>query len=144
MYIKIKGRFVPENVMSTVGSILDRAMVSYRHVAWDQTQRSVTFSAERYKVIEKRRFLDKVIPYKVDRGHCVKTIVKISNVVTCKLENRLNDPEVSRVTVLFGLKIDGTQIYLSSAEEVNGSPAFELTLNVSEVELEIADESKEL
>lgn len=44
-------------------------------------------------------------------------------------------------TVLFGLKISGHKLYLSSAEESKGRQACELSLLVSNINLEIMDRS---
>jgi hypothetical protein len=140
MYIRLKGNLIPESVVTAVGKILDRAVLSYRHVAWDQSQRSIVFSIERYNIGAERKFLDKVLPSKLNSPDRVSALVRINNVIACKLENRLNDSNFTRITLLFGLKIENTEFYFSSAEEINGRPVFELTANVSEVDLEITDE----
>lgn len=139
MYIKIKGNSFTENMHREIAAITDKAILRFRSVEYDETSQVIILPITRHKIKTKKKVLGALTPYHYDVNSKIQTLITIRNVSDCNIKCNLEDLSEKEITILFGLHINGHKISLYSAEEDRGEACYGIELNVSELDIEIAD-----
>ena len=143
MQLRIKGTGFTENVFAELSALTDRATLRFKDVNYKKEDKVIFIPIERYAITGRSKFFGTIVPYKIDKSARIKSLLTIKNVVDCEIVNNIDDPSIFEVTILFGVKVKGKQIYVCSAEETRGVTCYSIDLAVNEVEIEIEDEELE-
>ena len=65
-----------------------------------------------------------------------KSLAIIKAVESLEIVNNCKN-KIDQITLLFGINIEGNEIYLSSAEEYYGDVLFEMSIIVNDIDIEI-------
>lgn len=68
----------------------------------------------------------------------INSVLIVKKIKECNIVNRCNN-SISKITLLFGVQIRAQEIYISSAEESLGNNVYELSLKVSEIDIDFYD-----
>ena len=131
MNCRIKGDNLPESVLQSFGAIANKGILRIDQLEYRPEKHIITFPFVRFDIEGKSVFSG--TRHKNEPTNCNLTI---RNVTDCEISNTC---ELREITILFGLSFKEGDIYLSSAEENKGTPCFELTCKVSEIDIEIND-----
>lgn len=139
MLLRCKGGPFTHNLKDEIEAITNRATLHSRDIEYDQNSRIVQIPITRFPITKKKKFLRKVTPYKQDKANGIDSLITIRNVKQFLPEEHLPSDYDDPVTLLFGIQVKEEEIYLSSAEEDRGTPLFQLTLEIEELDIEIKD-----
>ncbi len=131
MNCRIKGDNLSEFVLESFGTIANKGILRVDQLEYRPEKHIITFPFVRLDIEGKSVFSG--TRQKNEPIHCNLTI---RNVIDCAISDTC---ELEEVTILFGLSFKEGDIYLSSAEENKRTPCFELTCEVSEIDIEIND-----
>lgn len=137
MRFRIQADDVPFTVLEAVGLMANHARLRPAEVEHNPGDRTVSFPLERYSITGKSLF--------AQTRHArtpVRCRVTFRNVFDCEVEDRTEGKELETVHLLFGFKIERSEIYLCSAAEHRGHPCYELTCRVSGLDMEVVDEEE--
>jgi hypothetical protein len=125
------GVFVSEK---DIANATDNAKIFISDISYVNKEK-IVYIPFRYFEKEKndKRLLDKFFPKKIELKN---SLVIIKNVESLEIVNNCKD-KTDEITVLFGLTIEGNEIYLSSAEEYRGDVFFEMSIIVNNIDIEI-------
>lgn len=145
MYLRVTGDSFTENMLREIAVQTDQGRLHFKEIEYDDTKGIVSLPIERYKTlkkIRKRRLFRIVITRKYDRRDVIQSTITIRNVTKCHIENNIDDPTISNVTLLFGITIRGHDVILASLQEERGKTCYMMELKVSEIDIEIADKEE--
>ena len=131
MNCRIKGENLPEFVLESFGAIANKGILRVNQLKYRPEKHIITFPFVRFDIMGKSAFSG--TRHKNEPIHCNLTI---RNVTDCIISDTR---ELEEITILFGLSFKEGDIYLRSAEEYKGTPCFECTCKVSEIDIEIND-----
>jgi hypothetical protein len=138
MRFQVSGDEIPAELIDIVALLTDRARLRYAEVEHDPKSRAVRLPMTRFPLLKKRR----VLPNVHDLRNPIPAVVTIRNVVSCEIENH-SPPALGReVQLIFGVQLEDKRVYACSAEEDKGKTCFSVTLEVSELDVEITDLAK--
>ena len=80
-----------------------------------------------------------VLPNVHNRRNPTPCVVTVRNVVSCDTQRNIPPDVGDEVHLMFGIQFDGNRVYASSAQEDRGETCFTVTMDVSEIDLEITD-----
>jgi hypothetical protein len=138
MRYRVSGEQVSAEFIDTLAALTDRARLRHAEVAYDPTAGTVSLPITRYPLIKRRR----VLPNIHDLENPIPAVVAVRNVVSCTIENNTPSDLDADVQLIFGLQIRDNQVFVCSAEEDRGQPCFSATLEVSGLDIELADNSE--
>ena len=131
MNCRIKGDNLPEPVLESFGAIANKGILRIDQLEYRPEKQIITFPFVRFD-IEGKSVLSGT-RHKKEPINCNLTIRNVT-------DYEISDTrELREITILFGLSFKKGDIFLSSAEENKGTPCFELTCKVSEIDIEIND-----
>jgi hypothetical protein len=130
MQIKIQNAGIDESIQSIIETFLspfvNYAKVDISKLIYNQNENWVEIPLSRKRFHTKSTFLSKQFEYTNDEKQAVLRIGEVENFQTY-VEPFLF-AELNKVfTILFGLKINGNTLYISSAEESQGKQACQLS-----------------
>ena len=135
MHLRLSGERIPAELLELLAALTDGARLRHADVTHDPQSREVRLPITRFPLLKRRRLLPNVR----DRQTPIISVVTVRNVVTCDIENSVPADLGHEVQLLFGLQVRDRRVYISSAEEDRGHTCFSVTLQVSELDIEIAD-----
>jgi hypothetical protein len=130
-------------VTKAISILTDGAKVCVDDIQYDKAKGIVDIPMQRKELIGfKKVFLGEMQP--VYRQTVIKSLLTIRQVKEMKIrvDDRLATDCHSCFTVLFGLKVDSNQLYLGSAEEMQGNTLCQIFVKVEEMNIEFGDEVK--
>ncbi len=133
MNLRVKLHEFPETLLEAAGSIANHARLRVGDVRYNSCDHTVSFPLLRFPIVGKS--LLRVTRHAKDRVDCRVTI---RNVIECRIENHTEGLET--IQLIFGLKIQKGEVFLSSAEEDRGIPCYTLSCRISELDIEIQDD----
>ena len=143
MYLRIIGDSFTEHIFKEIEAITNHGTLHLNRVDYNKEKKMISIPIERYTIdVVKKKFLGTVTSYKYDKNLRIPSLVIIRNVTGCKIENNFDDPNILTITMLFGLNIKDSEIYISSVEEDKGIICYSLTTNVDGIDIEIRDQSE--
>lgn len=128
-------------ISKAISILTDGAKVCVDDIQYDEANGIVDIPMQRKELIGfKKAFLGEVQP--IYRQTVIKALLTIRQVREMKIQvdDRLVADCHSCFTVLFGLKVDGNQLYLGSAEEIQGITLCQIFIKVEEMNIELGDE----
>jgi len=134
MNFRIQADDLPVTVLEAVGLVANHARLRVADVENDPGERTVSFPLERYSITGRSLF--------AQTRHAktpVRCRVTFRNVIDCEIQDRTEGKGLSTVHLLFGFKIEKSEIYLCSAAEHEGRPCYELSCRVSGLDIEFVD-----
>jgi len=142
MQIKIQNTGIDESIQSIIEAFLspflNYAKVDISKLIYNQNERWVEIPLLRKRFRTKSTFLSKRFEYTSDEKQAILRIGEVENFQSY-VEPFLFAEMNQVFTILFGLKIDGNTLYLSSIEESQGKQACQLRLSVTGINLELFD-----
>lgn len=133
MNLRIQADELPVTVLEAVGFMANHGVLRVADVKHDPTERTVSFPLDRLPITGKALFA-------VTR-HARKPVpcrVTLRNITACRIEDRTEGMET--VELIFGFKIERNKIYFCSSAEYRGTHCYEVTCEVSSLDIEIKDE----
>ena len=135
MHLCVSGNEIPGELFTLVSSITDRAVLRHVEVTHDSEEGVVRLPLIRLPLVKKRD----VLPNVHDRHNPTPCVVTVRNVVSCDIQRHVPPGVGDEVHLIFGIQFEDNRVYASSAEEDRGETCFTITVNVSEIDLEITD-----
>ncbi len=114
------------------------AQIDVTEIVYNQKEMWVEIPLSRRTFEMKATIFGKQVKYGKERKQAILRVKRIESLEMCA-ENDILTEQNNIFTALFGLKIDGQRIYLSSAEESQGKPICEIVVHVSDIDIEITD-----
>jgi hypothetical protein len=133
MNFRIQADELPVTVLEAVGFLANHALLRVADVSHDPAAGTLSFPLARFPITGKS-------PFTVTK-HArtpVRCRVTFRNVTACKIEDRTEGMET--IDLIFGFKIDRKEIYFCSSGEDRGTHCYELTCQISSLDIEIKDE----
>jgi len=133
MNFRIQADELPVTVLEAVGFMANHGILRVADVKHDAAAHTVSFPLDRLPITGKSLFA-------VTR-HAKKPVrccVTFRNVTACRIEDRTEGMET--IDLIFGFKIAGNEIYFCSSAEDRGRHCYEVTCQVSSLDIEIKDE----
>ena len=137
MYLRVRGPDLVAPVARALAATTDHARLRIPEVRYDANTQTASLPLLRASI----RARGRLPGFKYDTGQPTRSILRIENVVSCRIEQPPADCD-DQVELLFGFTVDGLRIYACSAAEHRGKPCFEIELEVSEIDVELADEAE--
>ena len=138
MYIRIKDGSFTDNVKREIEAITNKAILHFRDVKYNEVDKCITLPITRYNFKTQRGFFGNIKPYGYDKNVTIKSVITVRNVtsnnITCNMPSY--DTEI---TILFGMKVEDNKLLITSAEEDQGEPGYEIEIKVSTIDVEIRD-----
>ena len=135
MRIHIAGSKVPEKILGALAEATNHATLLHRQVTFDGSAGVVSMPLLRFPVRKRRPLLGDVS----DVARPIRTVVTVRNVVACDIDDFTDDDLDGRVELLFGVTVEGATVFASSAEESRGTTCYQISMTVSELDIEVAD-----
>ncbi len=135
MLLRLRGEQVTKELIDVVASLTDRSRLRHAEVAHDPATGTVTLTITRFPLIKRRRVFSNIHDFR----NPIPAVVTVRNVASCGIQNNAPHDLGDEIQLIFGLQIRDNQVYACSAEEDRGQPCFSLTIEVSELDIEIAD-----
>lgn len=128
-------------ISEAITILTDRAKVCVDDIRYDEAKGIVYIPMQRKELLGfKNTFLGEVQPvYRETMTEALLTIKQVKE-MKIQVDDRLVADCHSCFTVLFGLKVDGNQLYLGSAEEIQGITLCQIFIKVEEMNIELGDE----
>jgi hypothetical protein len=127
-------------VSEVISILTDRAKVCIDDIHYNEAMGIVDIYLQRKELTGFQKvFLREKQPIYSDK--VIKSLLTIRQVedMNIKVDPRLKDNCDSCFTVLFGLKVDDNQLYLGSAEEIQGKILCQILIKVRGMNIEICD-----
>lgn len=127
-------------VSEVISILTDRAKVCIDDIHYNEAMGIVDIYLQRKELTGFQKvFLREKQPIYSDK--VIKSLLTIRQVedMNIKVDPRLKDNCNSCFTVLFGLKVDDNQLYLGSAEEIQGKILCQILIKVRGMNIEICD-----
>ena len=138
MYLKVQGGPFSENLPREIEAITDSSRVRPGEERYDEDTRSFFLPIIRFPLVEERRFLGKMFPYRRDEAQPIRSLVTIRNVVDWHVRV-LQAEELEHVTLLFGVVMQGDKIVISSVQEDAGRACYMVELTIDGLDIELRD-----
>lgn len=141
MILKAEGDGFTEHLWDEIEALTDSAAISPGEVEYDAEARRVTVPMTRKELASPRRPLGKLLGKAFQHkraGSEQRSVLIIGNVLECSFRHDDEAP-VGEVTLLFGVRVREGSVYLCSAEEVAGSPVFEMDIVIGGLDIELRD-----
>jgi hypothetical protein len=139
MYLKVQGGPFSENLPREIEAITDSSRVRPGEERYDEASRSFFLPIIRFPLVEERRFLGKMFPYRRDEAQPIRSLVTIRNVVDWHVRV-FQAEELEQVTLLFGVVMQGEKkIVISSVQENSGQACYMVELTIDGLDLELRD-----
>jgi|WetSurSiteA1Bulk_404760.scaffolds.fasta_scaffold29296_3 hypothetical protein len=128
------------NVFTEISSLTDRAIIALGDIRHDALSACVEIPLQRRELLGyKKTWLGQNNP--IYGRNSINSVLKIRNVTKMIVEV---DKEIAaecngRFTLLMGIKITDGEVHLSSVEESRGKQLCQVTIEISEVDIEIYD-----
>ncbi len=132
MRLRIQGPELPNTLMEAIGAIANYGLLRPQDVTYDEKDGVVTFRFQRFPILRKALFSG--------TRHSETPIASratIRNVLSCIIKD---SGRCQEITILFGIRLEGHAVLLSSAEENRGTTCYNLECTVSEIDMEMTDE----
>jgi hypothetical protein len=128
-----------EKQSELVASLTDGAKLRVNQIHYDDNEKVLTLPIRRI-IAANAKGRPRTIASGIanDRSKLNESRIVIRKIQSYSQSNLCGN-NVSEITILFGVKVDENEIYISSAEELSGELMFELLIKVSEVDIEISD-----
>lgn len=139
MELKVRGENIPETILTSFGEMTNGAMLRFRDVEYDRAERSVWLPVRRL-LRPPGRGLGAILRRKPPTW--VGASIVIRQVEACDIASSGDDEAVDEVSIIFGLGIRGSEIFLHSAEEWRGVPSYSLEAKVTSLDVEIVDDAE--
>ena len=140
MYLRAIGNSFTQNLLKEISILTDQAKLLFRNIQYDEVKGLIVLPVERFKVLTKRRIFSVFITRKYEKNAITQSTITIRNIIKCDVENNIDDPKVTYVTLLFGIKIRNNDIIVCSLEEDRGKTLYSIELKISELDIEISDQ----
>ncbi len=141
MYLRAIGNYFTQNLLKEISILTDQARLLFRNIEYDEVKGLIVLPVERFKVLTKRRVFGVFITRKYEKNAVVESKITIRNITKCHVENNIDDQKTTYVTVLFGVTIRNDEIMVCSLEEDRGKKLYSIELKVSELDIEISDQT---
>lgn len=139
MNLRVRGSDIPEPVLTLISALTNSARLHFPRVKYDATGGVLRLPIERLLVPARGCLLALV---RTRRRSWKESEVIIREIETCTITSTLNGDGEQDVTLLFGVGVQGSKIFLSSAEESEGVSCYSVDLQVKSVDIEIADKGE--
>jgi len=141
MYLRIRGDLFSRRLVREIEDITNCGDVCFRAVEHNREKRMVTIPILRCNIAKAFGGFFHGYHRKVK----IPALIVVREVVTCEIENKLENIDTTTVSMLFGLHVDimHKRISIASAEEARqGGHAYVIELKVSEIDIEISDQDE--
>ena len=138
MRLQVSGDHIPARLIAAVASLTNHARLRHAGVTHDLQLREVRLPITRFPLVERR-----LLPSIRDTETPIPSVVIVRSVVACNIEDHTHEELGQAVELLFGVQLEGRRVYACSAEEDKGQTCFAVTLEVSELDVEITDSTSE-
>jgi hypothetical protein len=118
--------------------LTNAAFVSLANIIIDESQNQITIPMER-RSYKRERFLLFGERYRRISKELIDSKLVIKNVVDYRMDDNLH---LSEIQLIFGVSVSDKEIYLCSAEESRGIPAFTMSIKVQTYDIELVDEKR--
>ncbi len=135
MHLHLRGDAVPETLYGAFAAITDHAKLRCAEVRHDQSSGVVSLPITRFPLVERRKVLGNVHDLKSP----IQATVTVRNVIKCQVEDNTTTAPVAEVQLLYGIRLEDKAVFACSAEEHRGRTCFAVTLEVTELDFEMAD-----
>jgi hypothetical protein len=128
-----------------IESITNYGTLYFTKMEYNEEKKTISIPIDRCKIKAiKKIFWGTTTSYKYDKNIKIPVLIVIKNVDSCKIENNFEDPNVSKMRILFGLQINmkDREIFIGSVEENKGKTCYSIELKINKIDLEIADEGE--
>jgi len=139
MLLRARAKQVPIEVSDAIASITDGARLRFGEVEYDRQARLVRFAVTRFPLLKERL----VLPNARDREYPIPTTVTVRKVVSCNIEDNTSPDLGEEVQLLFGIQVQAGRVTACSAEEDKGETCYSIALEISELDIEIADQAND-
>jgi hypothetical protein len=138
MHLKVQGGPFSEHLSREIEAITDSSRVRPGEERYNADNRTFTLPIIRFPLVEERRFLGKMFPYRRDDTKPIRSLVTIGNVADWNVRV-LQAEEREEVTLLFGVVIQGDKVTISSAQEDAGQACYVVELTIDGLDFELRD-----
>lgn len=135
MHFEVKGDDIPQALLEMIADITDHARLKLADLLVDEAAGVITLPITRFPLIKRRKVLWSIY----DIHSPILATIVLRNGICCELENHFEEGAPDEVMLLFGLRIEGKEIFACSVQETHGTSLFSIRATVSEIELEIID-----
>ena len=129
-------RSAAPELASQLSLLTHAAELELAAIRFDKQTSSITIPLRRKRYLRKRLFFGFGERYQLVSPETIECLLLVRDVLEFRLEDRLSLP---LVTLLFGAKLTGKEVYLCSAEESKGISAFELLIKIRSCDIELRD-----
>jgi len=139
MKIKINLESIFKNTIKDIVAITDKAKVCIDKVRYIEKNKSIIIPIRRKKIIafKKKLFSSNKKPI-YNSNTLIDSVITINNIDKYAIKNKCKG-KLTEITILFGIQINGKEIYLSSAEEDKGVTLYEIIMKANEIDIELND-----
>jgi len=134
MLLRARAEQVPTELSEAIASLTDGATLRWSDVEYDRQTGRVRFTVTRFPLLKERL----VLPNLRDREHPIPSVVTVRNVIACEIEDYTTPKLGKEVHLLFGVQARTGRVFACSAEENKGRPCYSVTIEVAELDIEIA------
>jgi hypothetical protein len=123
-------------MFTEIETITDHSILPCNSVKYDPESKLVTMVIWRYPLKTAKVRFFRFLGSRRDKNIEIKSRVTIRNVQNYIMEHNFG---LLQVTLLFGVGVRGNTVFVTSAEESEGMIGFQVTMTVSDLDLEIED-----
>ena len=134
MKISLQSDTDTQDLFRQIEILTNAANVTISNISIDEKNKVISIPMVRKHYERKKGLL--VESYKLSSSKLTESELIIRDFINYKIDDTLN---LSDITLLFGVKINNKEIYLSSVEEKSGKTAFDLFIKVNTYNLEFID-----
>jgi len=133
MNFRIQADELPVTVLEAVGFMANHGILRVADLKHDAAAQTVSFPLDRFPITGKSLFA-------VTRHarNPVRSRITFRNVTACRIEDRTE--RMGTIELIFGFKLERNEIYFCSSAEDCGTHCYEVTCQVSSLDIEIKDE----
>ena len=143
MRVHIDSNVFFKNIFSDLNLLTYGAIVKVEKVNYNKDDKSLTIPLKRWRLldIKVKRRLFSIEEYPIYHDNeLIDAIIKIKHINNCEIINICPD-ETIEIIILFGIQFREKEIYISSVEEYNGEPLYQLRSNIDSFYIEFFDSS---
>jgi hypothetical protein len=134
MRISLQSETDTQDLFKQIEILTNAAKVKISSISFDDSNKVITIPMVRKHYKRKKGLL--VERNKLSSSKLTESELIIGDFINYKVNDTLH---LSDITILFGVKINNKEIYLSSVEEKSGKTAFDLFIKVNSYDLEFID-----
>lgn len=143
MKLIFQSPFTIPSISKTLSILMDGSKVCVDDIQYDKVKGVVVFLMQRKELTGfSKSFLRGLQP--IYSQHLINSVLTIKEVIEMDInfDDKLMSECNSCFTVLFGLNIDGNNLYLGSVEETQGNTLCQIFISVKHLDIEYLDKEE--